>query len=115
MGQIPAVKVKITNVTKKIVRGKNIRFENDDHRWVFFKYKRLPNFCYICGKLGHGGKECKESGLPNGGKGEVAYQYGAWLRGEPGKQVLNNSDHHGNNNFDHPSRPSEFKQNHWMQ
>ena len=90
-------------------------FKDVDHRWVFFKYERLPNFCYICGKLGHGRKECKESGLPNGGKGEVAYQYGAWLRGKPGKQVLNNSNHCGNDNFNHPSHPSKFRQNHWTQ
>lgn len=105
---MPAVRVKI-DVTKKLIRGKKIRFENDNHRWVFLKYERLPNFCYIYGKLGHGGKECKESGLPNGGKGEVNYQYVAWHRGEPGKQVPNNSDHRGKDNFDHPSRLSEFK------
>nr|POE45567.1 hypothetical protein CFP56_39567 [Quercus suber] len=53
--------------------GKDI---GSDRVWVAFKYKRLPTFCYDCGKLGHDGKHCStgcESQLQD-------RQYGAWLR-----------------------------------
>ena len=105
------VRIKI-NVTKNLVRGKKIRFNDDNHRWVFFKYERLPNFCYICGKLSHGEKECKESGLPNGGKGEGAYQYEAWLRGESSKRAPSNPEHRSNDTSDHSGHSLEFRHNH---
>lgn len=43
--------------------------------WCRFEYEFLPDFCYICGRLGHVDKECR-SKLK---KGEVA-QYGAWMK-----------------------------------
>ena len=101
-GRCLRVRIKI-NVTKKLVRGKKIKFGDNDHRWVFFKYERLPNFCYICGKLGHGEKECKEGVSPRGSGSEGAYQYGAWLRGEPGKRAFNNLEHHHSSASDHSS------------
>ena len=45
-GRCLRVRVKI-NITKKLLRGKKITVENDEQRWVYFRYKRLPNFCYI--------------------------------------------------------------------
>ena len=57
------------------------RSEGGEQRWISFKYERLPNFCYRCGMLSHGLRDCPE------GKVEAlpeisALQYGAWLRGE---------------------------------
>ena len=111
-GQCLRVRIKI-NVTKKLVKGKKIKFGDNDHRWVFFKYERLPNFCYICGKLGHGEKECKEGVSPKGSGSEGVYQYGAWLRGEPGKRVFNNLEHHHSNASDHSS--SDLRHTHGSQ
>lgn len=88
---------------KKSCQGKKIKLGDNDHRWVFFKYERLPNFCYICGKLSHGEKECNEVVSPRGSGSEGAYEYGTWLKGEPGKRALNNPKHHHSNVFDHPS------------
>ena len=74
------------DATKKLVRGKRVTIEGGESRWVFFKYERLPNFCYQCGRLDHGMKECKEiAGTENRAGGEEM-QYGAWLRGEPGRR-----------------------------
>lgn len=28
--------------------------------WVFFKYERLPMFCYRCGIPGHQDRDCQE-------------------------------------------------------
>ena len=64
------------------MRGKRVSIEGRESQWVNFKYKRLPNFCYSCGLLSHGLKDCQNSStivLQNNGE----LQYGAWLRGEP--------------------------------
>ncbi|KAL0008865.1 hypothetical protein SO802_010367 [Lithocarpus litseifolius] len=100
-GRCLRVRIKI-NVTKKLARGKKIKFGDNDHRWVFFKYERSPNFCYVCDKLGHGEKECKDGVSPKGSESTGAYQYGAWLRGEPSKRTPNNLEHHHSNASDHP-------------
>ncbi|KAJ8448892.1 hypothetical protein Cgig2_030748 [Carnegiea gigantea] len=48
--------------------------------WIRFKYVKLPDYCYGCGKLGHVLKGCDtiiaDDGDPN-------LQYGAWLRASP--------------------------------
>ena len=69
------------DVTKKLIRGKKIAVEGGEQRWISFKYEHFPNFCYRCGMLSHGLRDCSE------GKVEAlpelpALQCGAWLRGE---------------------------------
>ena len=41
------------DINKPLMRGKMIPIEGAEKVWVFFKYKRLPTFCYRCGILGH--------------------------------------------------------------
>ena len=77
------------DATRKLVRGKRVSIEGGESRWVFFKYERLPNFCYRCGKLDHGEKECAEKQGSENGEDGGCMQYGAWLRGEPGRRVGN--------------------------
>ena len=48
-------------VTKKLVRGKKVAIEEDEKRWVIFKYERLPNFCCNCGLLSHDLRDCPAS------------------------------------------------------
>ena len=44
--------------------------------WLTFKYETLPNFCFLCGKMGHDDKHCPEiSDWRNAPR-----QYGDWLR-----------------------------------
>ncbi|KAI5007877.1 hypothetical protein ZWY2020_008925 [Hordeum vulgare] len=45
--------------------------------WCKFEYEHMPDFCYTCGVVGHGEKEC--STRPT--RGEVP-QFGPWLRAE---------------------------------
>ena len=40
-------------ITKPLMRGKMVHFEDVGESWVFFEYKRLLIFCYHYGILGH--------------------------------------------------------------
>ena len=79
-GRFLRVKVKM-DVSKKLVRGKKIAFEGREQRWIAFKYERLPNFCYRCGLLNHGLRDCPKGKMEHGLE-SAPFQYGAWLRGE---------------------------------
>ncbi|XP_050278167.1 uncharacterized protein LOC126719681 [Quercus robur] len=42
-----------------LCRGRLISLENGRQVWISFKYERLPNVCYWCGRLTHDDKECE--------------------------------------------------------
>uniref|UniRef100_A0A803PAT1 Zinc knuckle CX2CX4HX4C domain-containing protein n=1 Tax=Cannabis sativa TaxID=3483 RepID=A0A803PAT1_CANSA len=51
----------LLDVNKPIRRGINICFikmGREFTKWLDFKYERLPNFCFYCGKLDHTKKYC---------------------------------------------------------
>ena len=50
----PFLRIRVDiDITKPLMRRKMIHIENVEEGWVFFKYERLPIFCYHCGILGH--------------------------------------------------------------
>ena len=51
------VRVQI-DITKPLCRGQKITMADNTERCVAFQYERLPNFCYWCGKVSHGEKDC---------------------------------------------------------
>ncbi|KAI5018150.1 hypothetical protein ZWY2020_043038 [Hordeum vulgare] len=51
--------------------------EEDDGSWCRFEYEFLPDFCYRCGIIGHGEKDCEVRVC----KGDMK-QYGRWLRAD---------------------------------
>ena len=69
-------------IDKPLRRGGNVVNSDGDKFWVTFKYERLPNFCFLCGILGHDEKHC--SGFQ--GKAEGHRQYGDWLRASNGSK-----------------------------
>ena len=73
------------DATTQLIKGKKVSIEGGEGRWIFFKYERLPNFCYQCGRLDHGEKDCPERKVEENHGDEERKQYGAWLRGEPGR------------------------------
>ncbi|XP_050278090.1 uncharacterized protein LOC126719598 [Quercus robur] len=75
------------DATTQLIRGKKVSIEGGEGRWIFFKYERLPNFCYQCGRLDHGEKDCPERKDEENHGDEERKQYGAWLRGEPGRSL----------------------------
>lgn len=71
--------------------------KKDERIWVRFEYEYLPNFCFVCGVIGHGAQECKiklKSGEnPQFGKGPKAFiesrkgggeERGGWSNGRGG-------------------------------
>ncbi|XP_074306059.1 uncharacterized protein LOC141641287 [Silene latifolia] len=78
-----AVRLRVVHdVRKALVARVEVRMPTG--RIVDFqvKYERLPNFCYGCGILGHGEKECDE-----GPYEEWELKYGDELRASPWKVV----------------------------
>ncbi|XP_075659257.1 uncharacterized protein LOC142629162 [Castanea sativa] len=48
-GDLLHVHVEI-DVSKPLCRGRRIALDDNEEIWVSFKYEKLPNFCYWCGK-----------------------------------------------------------------
>jgi hypothetical protein len=85
MGRFLRAKVTI-DLTKPLKRGTIIRYNGKDLK-VFFKYERLPTFCFLCGRIGHQLRDCDEAG-GNDGEGfeeieEKELPFGPWLRASP--------------------------------
>uniref|UniRef100_A0A2N9G189 CCHC-type domain-containing protein n=1 Tax=Fagus sylvatica TaxID=28930 RepID=A0A2N9G189_FAGSY len=74
------------DITKPLLRGKILVFDEGAPFWVDFRYEHLPIFCYRCGVLGHGMNECLY-GRRSGESFTVnSDMYGQWLRAVPVRQ-----------------------------
>ena len=76
-GKYLRVRVEI-DITEPLPRGKKIKLGGRSI-WVYFKYERLPLFCYGCGRLWHGGGECPVNNKSLGGVHSRMDQFGPWL------------------------------------
>ena len=45
-----------------------------------FKYERLPDICFVCGRLDHKESECDEAVRARKIYGGVSREYGVWLK-----------------------------------
>lgn len=105
----------LLNVSRPLVRGTKIDF-NGNVSVVIFRYEKLSDFCYICGKLDHIEKDCV---LLYANSSEVSRdlrQYEPWLKADGfnnvnadelargvksrGKQVLEEPDANMNDNME---------------
>lgn len=48
------------DITQPLKRGFFLRRPGEEDLWVKFRYERLSDFCYCCGRVGHNFNECKE-------------------------------------------------------
>ncbi len=78
-GQAMRIRVRL-DVTKPLCRGRKARLEKGRETWIFFKYERLPNFCYWCGLLSHSDKDCPKWLLNKEEWRAEDQQFGPWLR-----------------------------------
>ena len=78
-GEFLRVRISI-DITKPLPRCRKLWSEGKQLGWVGIKYERLPNFCYWCGCLTHGEKDCD---LWLRGKGSLKkdeQQFRDWMR-----------------------------------
>lgn len=72
------------DVRKPLVRTVKVKMRGGMEEFYDVKYERPPIFCYYCGKIGHGLKDCydcREEEDPTLG-------YGGWLKASPWKRNL---------------------------
>ncbi|KAL0375511.1 UNVERIFIED_CONTAM: hypothetical protein Sradi_3466800 [Sesamum radiatum] len=68
------------SVNKPLKRVLCIRSTMDDEHTVYFTYERLPNFCYLCGRLGHIMKYCGKRFIEGFIDPGDTLSYDPWLR-----------------------------------
>ena len=90
-GRFMRVRVTI-DLNLPLCRGRLVSLANGDRVWVYFKYERLPNICYWCGRLDHDDKNCELWIQSKGTLSTDSRQFGAHLRAAPytsvGKDVI---------------------------
>ncbi|KAF5442303.1 hypothetical protein F2P56_034974 [Juglans regia] len=75
------VRVRISlDISKPLPRGKRVVVGETDYVWVRFKYEKLPQFCYYCGLLGHGERDCLQWINIKGDAKDSEFPYGSWMR-----------------------------------
>ncbi|KAL2931886.1 hypothetical protein RDABS01_037296 [Bienertia sinuspersici] len=71
----------LVDVEKPLKDTVKLKIRGGDSIKIMVKYERLPLFCFICGKLGHGDRECDaHNDDPSPKK-----KFGTWLRASPWK------------------------------
>uniref|UniRef100_A0A803NE16 CCHC-type domain-containing protein n=1 Tax=Chenopodium quinoa TaxID=63459 RepID=A0A803NE16_CHEQI len=84
------VKVMV-NINKPLRRGMKIAVEDGCAKWIGFKYERLGDFCYYCGRIGHTDKDCEQK---DGGSDVslIVFQYGPFLTASPYRSKVSEID-----------------------
>ena len=87
------MRVRVTlDLNLPLCRGRVITLAEGGKSWVSFKYERLPNLCYWCGRLDHDDKNCELWIKSKGTLKTEDQQFGSHLRAAPytsaGKDVI---------------------------
>jgi hypothetical protein len=87
VGRCLRVKVRMM-ITKPLMRGTMVEIDGGKRAiWCPFEYEYCPDFCFVCGCIGHIDKDC-ESKLK---KGEEP-QFGRWLKWFPPRRTSFNDN-----------------------
>jgi hypothetical protein len=82
MGQFLKIQVRM-KINEPLMRGTMVEVDDGGRMiWCPFVYEYLPDFCYICGRIGHIDRDCSVR-LPRG----EDPQFGAWLKWVPPKRL----------------------------
>lgn len=88
-GSVMRIRVRV-DITLPLCRGRVFKLGNRSKGWVSFKYERLPNVCYWCGRLNHVDRDCDHWIQSNGTLTKEEQEYGSWLCASP-QPAHNNS------------------------
>lgn len=67
------------DLMKPLIQGTKLRC-NMDSRWIEFKYKNIPLFCFYCGEVCHGDRVCDKKNEDSQTSVLQVYQFGEWMR-----------------------------------
>ncbi len=70
------------DVAQPFCRGRKVWLGGAQEHWVSFKFERLPTFCYWCGKVNHGDRDCALWLASRGTLSPATQQYCPWLHAE---------------------------------
>ena len=73
----------LVDVSQPLCRGRVICLEDGKELWVSFKYERLPNLCYWCGRITHNDRDCELWLDSEGTLEDSDKRYGPWIRAPP--------------------------------
>lgn len=78
------LRVKIAiNTSKPLTIWCWLPSDNDNETWIEFRYKRLQDFCYRCGRIGHSNIKCSFKAVKCGIAG-----YGEWTKTVPVRDFI---------------------------
>ncbi|KAF5471635.1 hypothetical protein F2P56_008413 [Juglans regia] len=77
-GEFMRIRVCI-DITKSLLRGKKLCIGSRTPYWVRFSYEQLPDFCFICRRIGHAFRDCDQA--QDFDEKDTPFPYGQWLRG----------------------------------
>ncbi|TXG72946.1 hypothetical protein EZV62_001525 [Acer yangbiense] len=79
-GKYMRVKVRL-DISKPLKRWLRLKLgKTEEVTMVGLRYKRLPDFCYACGRIGHGMKECLDEEAKSVAIEGSTTKFGSWLR-----------------------------------
>ncbi|KAM1612308.1 hypothetical protein ACFX1Z_000989 [Malus domestica] len=76
------VKVAV-NTSNPLTTGCWLPRTNEKESWIEFRYERLQDFCYKCGRIGHSNIECSYEAVKGGMAG-----YGEWTKAAPVRDFI---------------------------
>ena len=81
-GNFIRVKVAV-NINLPLCRGRLVTLNDEKQVWISFKYERLPNLCYWCGRLTHDDRDCELWIESEGSLKSEQREFGPSLRAQP--------------------------------
>lgn len=74
----------LIDVRKALIQKVKVKMRGGEEGFFEVKYEKPPLFCFFCGKIGHGVKDCDDCKDME----EPPVQYGGWLKASPWKKSL---------------------------
>ncbi|MDO7987361.1 DUF4283 domain-containing protein [Sweet potato little leaf phytoplasma] len=97
-GQSMRIRVRL-DITKPLLRGFMLKGPDiKGECWVTIRYERLPELCFLCGKIGHVAKDC-ESGKGRKESNMDKWEFGNWLRFQSFPRFTKKPDSPTNSNY----------------